>query len=144
MRYCSQCGAECADDDTSCPRCGNSELAGSEHHRRGASPEAEDRRTFVRVGSAEDPLTSEHLAAVVRSAHIPVLCRSHLGVMDTITTASGPWWEILVPEEYVEKASGLIERERARMAAAADDAAQAAEEEEAQSEGPANGAGKNS
>jgi len=96
----------------------------------------EDRRNFVRVGTAEDPLTSEHLTAVIQAAHIPVLSRSHGSVMDPITSPGGPWWEILVPEELATKASELIERERARMAAAAEDAARAAEEEEAESEVP--------
>ncbi len=97
-------------------------------------PEDEDRRNFVRVGTAEDPLTSEHLTQVIQAAHIPVLSRSHGSVMDPITSPGGPWWEILVPEEFTAKASELIQRERARMAAAADEAARAAEEEEAETE----------
>lgn len=141
MRYCSRCGAECG-DDRRCPRCGNTDLVTAEKQRRGAPSSSEqDQGKFVRVGTAEDPLTSEHLTGVIKAAHIPVLSRSHLGVMDPITSPSGPWWEILVPEELAAKASEIIERERARMAAAADDAARAAEEEEAQTERPPNGGG---
>lgn len=137
MRYCFRCGAECG-DATSCPRCGGTHLVGPEElakHARAPSAE-QDQRKFVRVGTAEDPLTSEHLTGVIQAAHIPVLSRSHGSVMDPITSPAGPWWEIMVPEELAGKASELIERERSRMAAAAEDAARAAEEEEAESEIP--------
>ena len=137
MRYCSRCGAECG-DATSCTRCGGTDLLRPEELARDARPPSaeQDQRKFVRVGTAEDPLTSEHLTGVIRAAHIPVLSRSHLSVMDPITSPGGPWWEIMVPEELAGKASELIERERSRMAAAAEDAARAAEEEEAESEIP--------
>ena len=137
MRYCSRCGAECG-DATCCPHCGDTHLVRSEEHAKHArAPSAEqDQEKFVRVGTAEDPLTSEHLTGVIQAAHIPVLLRSHGSVMDPITSPGGPWWEILVPEELAGKASELIERERSRMAAAAEDAARAAEEEEAEGEIP--------
>lgn len=135
MRYCSRCGAECG-DATSCPRCGGTHLVRPEEQARHAkSPSAEqDQEKFVRVGTAEDPLTSEHLIKVIQAAHIPVLSRSHESVMDPITSPGGPWWEIMVPEELAGKASELVERERSRMAAAVEDAERAAEEEEAESE----------
>jgi len=135
MRYCSRCGAKCG-DATSCPRCGGTHLVRPEEQGRHAkSPSAEqDQEKFVRVGTAEDPLTSEHLIKVIQAAHIPVLSRSHESVMDPITSPGGPWWEIMVPEELAGKASELVERERSRMAAAVEDAERAAEEEEAESE----------
>ena len=137
MRYCSRCGAECG-DATSCPRCGDTHLVRREEHAKHArGPSAEqDQEKFVRVGTAEDPLTSEHLIKVIQAAHIPVLSRSHESVMDPITSPGGPWWEIMVPEELAGKASELIARERSRMAAAAEDAERAAEEEEAEGETP--------
>lgn len=139
MSYCSRCGAECG-NDSSCPRCGGTLLVGQEELGRHAPSGPEpDERKFVRVGTADDPLTSEHLAGVIQAAHIPVLSRSHVGVMDPITSPSGPWWEVLVPEEFAAKASELIDRERSRMAAAADEAARAAEEEEAETEGRLSG-----
>ena len=138
MRYCSRCGAECG-DATSCPRCGGTHLVeGQAKHARAPSAE-QDQEKFVRVGTAEDPLTLEHLSGVIQAAHIPVLSRSHESVMDPITSPAGPWWEIMVPEELAGKASELIERERSRMAAAAEEAARAAEEEEADSEVPPKG-----
>ena len=135
MRYCSRCGVECG-DATSCPRCGGTHLVRPEELARDKeSPSAEqDQEKFVRVGTAEDPLTSEHLIKVIQAAHIPVLSRSHESVMDPITSPGGPWWEIMVPEELAGKASELVERERSRMAAAVEDAERAAEEEEAESE----------
>jgi hypothetical protein len=139
MKYCPRCGSEYRDEVTTCADCGGTQLISAEEmHRHGKLlPGEEDRRKFIRVGSAEDPLTFEHLTAVIQAAHIPVLSRSPGSVMDSITSPSGPWWEILVPEEFAARASELIERERTRMAAGADDAAQAAEEEEAESEKPA-------
>jgi hypothetical protein len=136
MKYCSSCGSEYGDEVTACADCGGIQLITAEDTHRHHRPLSgqEDRRKFVRVGSAEDPLTSEHLTGVLQSAHIPILARSHGSVMDPITSPAGPWWEILVPEEFAAKASELIDRERARMAAAADDAARAAEEEEAETE----------
>jgi hypothetical protein len=136
MKYCSSCGSEYGDEVTACADCGGIQLITAEdtHRHDRAVSGHEDRRKFVRVGSAEDPLTSEHLTGVIQAAHIPVLARSHGSVMDPITSPAGPWWEILVPEEFAAKASELIDRERARMAAAADDAARAAEEEEAETE----------
>lgn len=139
MKYCSSCGSEYRDEVTACADCGGTQFHSAEEmNRRGKPlPKEQDRRKFVRVGSAEDPLTSEHLTAVIRAAHIPVLARSHGSVMDPITSPSGPWWEILVPEEFAKRAAELIERERARMTAGADEAARAAEEEEAETEVPA-------
>ncbi len=136
MRYCSRCGAESRDDASACVRCGGTHFEGAQKQAK-FSPREQDHRKFVRVGSAEDPLTSEHLIGVIQAAHIPVLSQSHGSVMDPITSPSGPWWEIMVPEEFAARATELIEREKSRMAAAADDAARAAEEEEAETEKPA-------
>jgi hypothetical protein len=140
MKYCSRCGSEYRDEATVCADCGGTQLLSGEEPNRRERPTAqgEDQRKFVRVGSAEDPLTFEHLTGVIAAAHIPLLTRSHGSVMDPITSPSGPWWEILVLEEYAGKATEIIERERARLAAAADEAARAAEEEEAESERPPN------
>ncbi len=136
MKYCPSCGSEYRDDVTACAQCGGKPLVAAEEiHRRGRLlPGDENRRKFARVGSAEDPLTLEHLSGVIQAAHIPVLSQYHGSVMDPITSPAGPWWEILVPEEHAAKATELIERERSRMAAGADDAARAAEEEEAETE----------
>jgi hypothetical protein len=107
-----------------------------ELHRRGKRRWNEvDRRRFAVAGTAEDFLMSERLANVLKSAQIPVFPRARRdGSVDALTTSSGPWWEILVPEENVARASELIRQERARIEAEAGEAIQAAEEEEARFE----------
>jgi hypothetical protein len=136
MKYCPSCGSEYRDDVAACAQCGGERLVAAEEISRHGKllPAEENRRKFASVGSAEDPLTLEHLSGVIQAAHIPVLSQFHGSVMDPITSPAGPWWEILVPEEFAAKASELIARERARMAAGAEDAARAAEEEQAETE----------
>lgn len=136
MRYCPQCSSEYRDDVRECADCRGTQLLTPEQmHRRGKLlPGEEDRRTFVRADTADNPLTAEHLIAVLEQAQIPVLSQPHRGAMDTITSPTGPWWEILVPEECLETAEALLHEERERMAASAEEAARAAEEEEAEME----------
>jgi hypothetical protein len=138
MRYCPQCGSEYRDHVRECADCrGRELLTAEEMHRRGMLlPNEEDRRTFVRADTADNPLTAEQLAAVLEQAQIPVMSQPHLGAVDTLTSPSGPWWEILVPEECLEQAEALLQQERTRMAANAEEAALAAEEEEAETEQP--------
>ncbi|HME90863.1 MAG TPA: hypothetical protein VKE49_05535, partial [Myxococcaceae bacterium] len=115
MRYCSKCGSEYQDQVKVCADCGNSELIDADEmpRRPEQAPREEDDRNFVRVDTAEDPLMAEHFVAVLEHAQIPVLPRSHRGVMDLITSPGGPWWEILVPEEFQAKARELLRQERA-------------------------------
>jgi len=136
MRYCSKCGSEYQDQVKVCADCGGTELiAAEEMRRRGKQlPHEEDDRNFVRADTAEDPLRAEHFVAVLKQAQIPVLSRSHGSVMDPITSPGGPWYEILVPEEFLGRATELLRQERAKEDAGADEAARAAEEEEAEQE----------
>jgi hypothetical protein len=94
----------------------------------------EDRENFVRADSGDDPLMAERFVALLEQAQIPVLSRSHRSVMDPITSPSGPWWEILVPEPFLARATDLLQKERAKEDANAEEAARAAEEEEAELE----------
>jgi hypothetical protein len=136
MRYCPKCGSEYRDHVRECADCRGTELLTAEEmHRRGKLlAREEDRRNFVRADTADNPLTAEQLLAVLEEAEIPVLSQPHGGAMDTITSPSGPWWEILVPEEFLDRAEELLREERAQMAANAEEAARAAEEEEAETE----------
>lgn len=136
MTYCSRCGSEYQGTLKVCADCGGTELIGvDEMRRRGLPlPDEEDERRFVRADTADDPLTAERFAAVLEQARIPVLVRSHRSSMDTITSSTGPWWEILVSEEFAPRATGLLQQERARIDAGADEAGRAAEEEEAEQE----------
>jgi hypothetical protein len=62
--------------------------------------------------------------------------------VDVLTTGNPhPWWEILVPEEHVPRATELLAQEKARMDASADANAQAAEEEELENEAATSASG---
>ena len=105
--------------------------------RRGLPlPGERDTRTFVRAGSAEDPLSAERFTQVLEEARIPVFCRPRRGgTVDALTSGTSlPWWDLLVPEEHAVRAAELLTAERARLEAGAEDAARAAEEEEREGE----------
>jgi hypothetical protein len=138
MKYCTECGAEYQDSATKCSDCARSELVSAEEMRRRGIPLASDRdtRKFAPAGTAEDPLTQEALVHLLEEQDIPVFARPRQGgPVAPITSPASQWWEILVPEDQVQKASRLIEEEKARMKATEDDAARAAEEEAAESAG---------
>lgn len=131
MKYCVECGSEYEDSVTQCADDGSTELVSLEEmHRRGLlTAEERDTRRFVRAGTAEDPLSAETITRVLQEQSIPVFARPRRsGTVDVITSGvASPWWEILVPEEHLERATALvadatsrIEREAAENAAAVD------------------------
>jgi len=126
MRHCQSCDTDYPDVTVLCPKCQGALVDAS----------AKDTRRFVLAGTTEDPLSAENLAEVVDGAGIPVLVRARRrGMVEPITSSSlHAWWEILVPEELLESAQAVLEKERAQIEADAAEAAQAAEEEEAQGE----------
>ena len=133
MRYCPECASEYNDDVKTCADCppGTALITADEMKTRGIPlPGEADTRKFVVAGTAEDPLTSEQLVGLLDQQGIPVFARPRRsGTVDTITGGSQPWWEILVPEETVARATDIITKEKARLDATADEAARAAEEE---------------
>ncbi len=133
MKYCTQCGSEYEDSATKCTDDGSVEFVSREElHRRGLFASGErDTRKFVRVGSAEDPLTAERFTRALDEAGVPVFARPRrAGTVDLITSGvPAPWWEILVPEEQLAEGTRIIERERADIEANAGEAAAAAEAE---------------
>lgn len=137
MKYCTQCGSEYEDAVTACADDGNTEFASAEEMRRRELPtaEARDVRRFVRVGEAEDPLSAQRFAAALDAESIPAITRSRRGsAVDALTTPSmTPWWDILVPEEHVQKASLVLAEAQREIDAGADESARAAEEEAGQS-----------
>ncbi|XXF80235.1 hypothetical protein P2318_10920 [Myxococcaceae bacterium GXIMD 01537] len=141
MRYCVNCGSEYEDSVTECADCPGFALVDAEGMRqRGLPlPGEQDRRTFARAGTANDPLTAETFVRLLESAHIPVISHAHRGgTVDVLTTGVvSDWWEILVPEHAVPRAAVLLREARASIEANADEAARAAEEEERASESPA-------
>jgi hypothetical protein len=138
MKYCVDCGSEYQDHVTECADCSGSQLVeAAEMRRRGLPlPHERDTREFVRVATAEDPLTSETFVRVLESEQIPVFSRPRRGgTVDVLTTGiQHPWWEILVPQEHMQRAAELLAQEKARLDSTADEAAQAAEEEELETE----------
>lgn len=138
MKYCVECGSEYQDHVTECADCTGSQLVdAAEMRRRGLPlPHERDTREFIRVGTAEDPLTAEEFVRVLEAQQIPVFSRARrAGTVDVLTTGNPqPWWEILVPEEHVARATELLEQEKVKLEATAAEAAQAAEEEERESE----------
>ncbi|HYV44400.1 MAG TPA: hypothetical protein VFA20_06035 [Myxococcaceae bacterium] len=132
MKYCTECGAEYLDSAEKCSDCEVSELVSREEMRRRGIPLATDRdtRRFVPAGTAEDPLTQEALVKVLEAEKIPVYPRARAGgSVDMITTPSGSWWELLVPEDMVDRARLILEAEREKLKSTQAEAEQAAEEE---------------
>jgi len=137
MKYCAECGSEYQDQVTECADCPGSQLVDAETMRQQKLKAQErDTREFFRVGTAEDPLTAEDFVRLLEAEHIPVFSRPRRGgTVDVLTTGNPhPWWEILVPEEHVAKATELLAQEKARLDATSDEAAKAAEEEELETE----------
>ena len=134
MKYCTECGSEYQDSAEKCSDCESSELVSREEMRRRGIPLATDRdtRRFSPAGTAEDPLTQEALVSLLEAEKIPVFARPRAGgSVDMITGPAASWWEILVPDELVDRAKLLIDAEKERMKSGEDEAARAAEEESA-------------
>jgi len=138
MKYCVECGSEYQDHVTECADCPGSQLVDAAAMRERGLPLSHERdtREFLRVGTAEDPLTAEDYVRLLEAEHIPVFSPPRRGgTGDVLTTGnSHPWWEILVPEEHVQKATALLAQEKARLDSTSDEAARAAEEEELETE----------
>jgi hypothetical protein len=141
MKYCVECGSEYQDHVKECADCPGSQLVDAAVMReRGLPlPHERDTREFIRVGTAEDPLTAEEFVRMLEAEKIPVFSRPRrAGTVDVLTTGNPqPWWEILVPEEHVARATELLAQEKARLDATSDEAAQAAEDEERETEAEA-------
>ena len=93
-----------------------------------------DTRKFVRAGTADDPFTVEQLLGALLEAHITVFSRPRRsGVVDIATSGvNHAWWEILVPEADLAKATEVLEQERRELKSTEAEAVRAAEEEAAE------------
>jgi hypothetical protein len=138
MKYCMQCGSEYQDGVKECADCPGSLLVDAEtmRQRHVALPGEKDTQKFVRAATAEDPLTADDFVALLERERIPVFSRPRrAGTVDVLTTgALEPWWEIMVPEEYQQRAIQLLSREESTLESTAAEAALAAEEEERETE----------
>lgn len=133
MKYCTECGSEYENDVAVCADDGNRELVPAAVMKARGIPTEEERdtRRFVRAGTAEDPLSSERYTRVLTDAQIPVFARPRrAGTVDGITSGSvSPWYELLVPEEHLARATQVLTEARRELDADADENARAAEQE---------------
>jgi len=132
MKYCTECGTEYLDTAEKCSDCQSSELVSREEVRRRGLQLATDRdtRRFVAAGNAEDPLSQEVLVKVLEAEKIPVFARSRsAGSVAPLTGPAREWWEILVPEDLVDRARKILDSEKEKMKATEEEAARAADEE---------------
>lgn len=143
MVYCAECGSEYREAVAECADCGAHEFVDdAELRKRGMIPRTElDTRKFVRAGTAEDPLTAEQMSQALEAASIPVFSRPRRGgTVDLISSGTThPWWELLVPEDFLTRAAEIVQQVRAQVEADAPEAARAAEEEEREGEIAARG-----
>jgi hypothetical protein len=139
MRYCARCGSEYQDSVVDCTDCPNHPplVSAEEMRDRGLPlPHELDERRFVRAGIADDPVTAQVYSDVLDEHRIPLIVRpGRSGVVDELTTGNLlPWWELLVPDTFQERAAALLEQVKIQGQATADEAARAAEEEEREGE----------
>ena len=139
MKYCMQCGSEYQDGVKECADCPGNALVDAETMRQHhvALTREQDTQKFVRAATAEDPLTADDFVALLEKERIPVFSRPRrTGTVDVLTTgALEPWWEIMVGEEFLERAVQLIAQEKRQLEETSAEAALAAEEEELETEG---------
>jgi len=94
-------------------------------------PRATDDDVFVRVGTAEDPLEADLLTTAIEEAGIPVVARAQKDhLLDPLVNPNVPFWAILVPDEYAQRARAILEQRRAELRADEPVLERAADEEE--------------
>lgn len=135
MKYCADCGLEYQPSVADCAECGGTRFLDESILRKAGHPVAGelDLRNFVRVATAEDPLTAESFVGALVHEHIAVYSRPRAsGSVDVLTTgATHPWWDITVPESDAVRAAAVLEDVRQMLEATEQEAARAAEEESA-------------
>ncbi len=139
MKICPNCLSEYRDEIGSCAEC-QIELLPESDPRISRAREAERLSAtlrFVPAAVAEDPFDAEAYVAAVDEAGIPVLSRSRRSnaVDMLVTPGARSFWEIVVPEDKLEKARTAIAQRQRELAEEESAAARAAEEEEAATEG---------
>jgi hypothetical protein len=148
MKYCPKCFGEFRDDVARCSECDAPLITREELEKL-----PEFRRTqgvqlgrFVKVTTAEDPFDMEAFCQALESEGIPVMARPQVtSSVDRLTSGSiHGWWEILVPQDSVDKATPILEKRRADLRSNEKEAGDAAEAEELEQEHGSPGRGNGS
>lgn len=135
MRYCPSCLEEYQDSAQACADCGGKLLVTEEEIEKLPGlrrvREDEDTTRFVVAGAAEDLFEADAFTAAIGEAGIAVLANmKRSSPVDALTSSvQRSWWEILVPQEALEKATEIIGTRRSELKASEEDAEKAAEEE---------------
>ena len=140
MKYCPTCSSEYAVTVVTCAVCADHPVLILAGARTGPSPATQadlDTRRFVRAATADNPLAAETYGRVLEDAAIAVLVRERQGgTVDHLTSGNPlPYWEVLVPEDALARATTLVDKARLELEASEADAGRAAEEEELATEG---------
>lgn len=68
-----------------------------------------DSELLVAIATAEDPLTSERWASLLREHRIHVAVWPHgIAPVDLLSQGAFAWWELRVPESEVDRARELL------------------------------------
>lgn len=93
-------------------------------------------KTFAVVVTVDDPLTAERLVEVLSEQQIDAFSRAGGAAVGGIDAASPASWDLFVPSDAYERASGLVREELEAIAKDAEANAAAAEEEALSGESP--------
>ncbi len=94
-------------------------------------------RTFSVATSVQDPLTAERLVELLQEEKIDAFSRAGGAASSAAFASASPaFWDILVPTETFEQASGMITTELQEIERDGEANAKAAEEEAMSGENP--------
>ncbi len=110
MNYCLKCGAEFFDDIDRCSECDEALVSEQVWQKSVAKKKTEDREFFVKVKTVENQFEADTVKDALEKEGIPVLVRSfHDTSFNGIFIPQKGWGIILVPDEHLKKAEGVIE-----------------------------------
>ncbi len=73
-------------------------------------PTSLDSESLVSLATAEDPITAERWADLLRRDGLHVALQSHgVGAVDLLTQGTGAWWELRVPQSELDRARSALE-----------------------------------
>ena len=109
MRYCLPCNATYEANLRHCPDCGSRLLTEAERQLWYKAQEELTNQTFVPVHVLEGPVEEAILKELLVDAQVPYIVRGHRndGFLTTFRAQMG-WGVLLVPEEDMERARGVV------------------------------------